>query len=126
MPSLFFHIFPVLADPLRDYFASMHSIILFFASNIISQNLDCFPCFKTLLRIKLTLKSVNLGHQPPLPALCASEISKEASVPLSKSLMNTLNNTGPSTEPWGTSLMTSLQLVPVPLIIMTLTMYFKH
>lgn len=48
MPSLFFHIFPVLADPLRDYFASMHSIILFFASNIVSQNLDCFPCFKTL------------------------------------------------------------------------------
>ncbi|KAJ7400839.1 hypothetical protein BTVI_101645 [Pitangus sulphuratus] len=46
--------------------------------------------------------------------LCViSELSKEASTPSSKSL---INNTGPSIKSWGTPLVTGLALDPMPLI----------
>jgi len=49
------------------------------------------------------------------PSLVSSaSLLREHSVPSSRSLIKTLNNTGPETEPWGTLLVTGQQLDLVP------------
>ena len=52
----------------------------------------------------------------PLSLVSSANLLRVHSNASSRSLMKKLNKTGPSTDPWGTSLVTSLQLDSAPLI----------
>ncbi|TRZ13307.1 hypothetical protein HGM15179_013797 [Zosterops borbonicus] len=56
----------------------------------------------------------DVGHSSQIYVI--SKIAEEASAPSSKPSMNKFNNSGPSIEHWGSPLLTSIRLNPVPLI----------
>ncbi|XP_068788224.1 uncharacterized protein [Struthio camelus] len=78
--------------------------------------------FRRVLSAQLSSLSRSLGmaaqssgvSAPPPSSVSAANLLRVHSVPSSRSLMNTLNKSGPRTDPWGTPLATGLQLDSAP------------
>lgn len=76
------------------------------------------PLCPSLQPLKLPLKGYTalcgIGHSSQVCVI--SRLAEDTSGPSSKSLMEKLNSTGPCIEPWGTPLLTGIQLDPVAVI----------